>query len=495
MDYIIFSPPQNRRSCFPSPAAGEVHTCRCARTSAPPPADDPDRTDANISFTRFNPADFGAKRRESVFGHTRELFGSLFLDWRRGMAGGGTQQSLRKALGAIKDSTKVGLAKVNSDYKELDVAIVKATNHVQRPSKEKYIQNIFSAISAARPRADVAYCIHALARRLAKTHNWAVALKTLIVIHRALREVDATFREELVNYSGGRSPMLNLAHFKDDSSPHAWDYSSWIRQYALFLEERLECFFVLKYDVETDYPSTAKGLAFPIKSMAARSAMSSADNTVTDGTPLTMRFFSLCVDVLSISATSAPSDSLFQEFSEVVIENFLIYDLQLENLITKMMVFLEDSWAVPMLKRTKDLGTMELLEQLSALQLLLFRLLACEVAGESVKIYNAICDGTINMIDKFFEMRRDDAVKALEIYRKAGKQAKQLSSFYELCKSLGLGRGERFPKIEQPPESFIEAMEEYVLNAPLGLIRKDQEVCHALWSISFNKDIDKTTVL
>lgn len=28
--------------------------------------------------------------------------------------------------------------------------------------------------SAMRPRADVAYCIHALARRLAKTHNWTV---------------------------------------------------------------------------------------------------------------------------------------------------------------------------------------------------------------------------------------------------------------------------------------------------------------------------------
>jgi hypothetical protein len=34
-----------------------------------------------------------------------------------GMAGLSTQQSLRKALGAIKDSTKVGLAKVNSSYK------------------------------------------------------------------------------------------------------------------------------------------------------------------------------------------------------------------------------------------------------------------------------------------------------------------------------------------------------------------------------------------
>jgi len=34
----------------------------------------------------------------------------------------------------------------------------------------------------------------------------------------------------------------------------AWDYSSWVRTYALFLEERLECFRVLKYDIEADRP-------------------------------------------------------------------------------------------------------------------------------------------------------------------------------------------------------------------------------------------------
>lgn len=39
------------------------------------------------------------------------------------MSGGGTQQSLRKALGAIKDSTRVGLAKVNSDYKVINLIV------------------------------------------------------------------------------------------------------------------------------------------------------------------------------------------------------------------------------------------------------------------------------------------------------------------------------------------------------------------------------------
>lgn len=311
------------------------------------------------------------------------------------MSGGGTQQSLRKYLGAIKDTTTVSLAKVNSDYKELDIAIVKATNHVERPAKEKHIKAIFYAISAARPRADVAYCIHALARRLAKTHNWAVALKTLIVIHRALREVDPTFREELINYGRSRSHMLNLAHFKDDSSANAWDYSAWVRTYALYLEERLECFRVLKYDAETDPP------------------------------------------------------------------------------------------------RTRDLETAELLEQLPALQQLLFRLLYCQpqgaaaynivihlalsmVAGESVKIYNAISDGTINLVDKFFEMQRHNAVRALDIYRRAGQQAERLSEFYEVCKSIDIGR-DRFIKIEQPPASFLTAMEEYVRDAPrTSTVRKDQ---------------------
>ncbi|KAJ8562328.1 hypothetical protein K7X08_011619 [Anisodus acutangulus] len=325
------------------------------------------------------------------------------------MSGGGTQNSLRKTLGALKDTTTVSLAKINSGYKELDIAIVKATNHVEQPAKEKYIRAIFSAISATRPRADVAYCIHALARRLSKTHNWAVALKTLIVIHRALREVDPTFHEELINYGRSRNRMLNMAHFKDDSSPNAWDYSAWVRAYALFLEERLECFRVLKYDVETDRP------------------------------------------------------------------------------------------------RTKDLDTPELLEQLPAFQQLLYRIIGCQpqgasvhnfviqfalsmVASESIKIYNAISDGTVNLVDKFFEMQRNDALRSLDIYRRAGQQAKVLSEFYEICKSIDVGRGEKFIKIEQPPASFLQAMEEYVTEAPrASTVRKDSE-SKVILAIEYKKD-------
>lgn len=36
---------------------------------------------------------------------------------------------------------------------------------------------IMAATSMVRPRADVAYCIHALHRRLIKTRNWTVRLQ------------------------------------------------------------------------------------------------------------------------------------------------------------------------------------------------------------------------------------------------------------------------------------------------------------------------------
>ncbi|XP_057767235.1 putative clathrin assembly protein At5g35200 [Salvia miltiorrhiza] len=302
-------------------------------------------------------------------------------------AGTNSQQSFRNAIKSIiKESTSV-----NSQYKHIKVTIIKATNHLESLPKEKHVRTLLAAVSGSRPRADVGYCIHALKMRLAQADSWVVALKILIVVHRALREVDRSFLEELSFHSKHRRHMFNLLHFKDKTSPSTMDYSAWIRTYALYIEECLQCFRVLKYDFYSD-----------------------------------------------------PT-------------------------------------------RTKNLDIPALLEQLPALQQLLLRLLCCQpigaatynymvqftlsmVAAESVKLYVAITDGVLILVDKFFEMQRGDAVAAHAIYRRAVEQAQRLSDFFEMCRSLEFDQTQKYVKIEQPPASFLTAMEEYIRDAPQTII-------------------------
>ena len=57
------------------------------------------------------------------------------------------------------------------EYAFLSCQLPRVTSHF---SWFFFVSEIFSATSVVRPRTDVAYCIHALARRLAKTKNWIV---------------------------------------------------------------------------------------------------------------------------------------------------------------------------------------------------------------------------------------------------------------------------------------------------------------------------------
>jgi hypothetical protein len=81
---------------------------------------------------------------------------------------------------------------------------------------------------------------------------------------------------------------------------------------------------------------------------------------------------------------------------------------------------------------------------------------------------------------QFFEMQRDDALRALDLFKRAINQAGQLSEFYEMCKTIHIGRGERFLKIELPPTSFLQAMEEYVRDAPLASINQRNQAVLAI---------------
>lgn len=148
---------------------------------------------------------------------------------------------IRKALGAVKDRTSIGLAKVgggSTAISDLDVAIVKATRHDEHPSEEKHIREILGLTRYS--RAHISACVATLSRRLGKTRSWAVALKALILVHRLLAEGDPAYEEEVFFATRRGTRLLDMSDFRDTSRSDPWDFSAFVRTYALYLDERLE---------------------------------------------------------------------------------------------------------------------------------------------------------------------------------------------------------------------------------------------------------------
>lgn len=147
---------------------------------------------------------------------------------------------LRKAIGAVKDQTSISLAKVggSTSLADLDVAIVKATRHEEYPPEERHIREILSLTVYS--RAYVGACVSTISRRLNKTKNWVVALKAVMLIHRLLNDGDPAYEQEIFFATRRGTRLLNLSDFRDTSQNNSWDYSAFVRTYALYLDEQLE---------------------------------------------------------------------------------------------------------------------------------------------------------------------------------------------------------------------------------------------------------------
>uniref|UniRef100_A0A0D6R006 ENTH domain-containing protein n=1 Tax=Araucaria cunninghamii TaxID=56994 RepID=A0A0D6R006_ARACU len=152
---------------------------------------------------------------------------------------------LRRLVGIVKDNAAVSRAITNTEFSALHIAILRATSHEESPPQEKHVAMILSAGSSS-SRLRAARCVAELLKRLTKTRNWAVALKSLIVVHRTLREGSFIFQDQLSlsPFRGGRN-YLNMVNFRDCSSPAAWQASSWVRCYARYVDQWLSTCRVL----------------------------------------------------------------------------------------------------------------------------------------------------------------------------------------------------------------------------------------------------------
>ncbi|KAF2292964.1 hypothetical protein GH714_034318 [Hevea brasiliensis] len=79
-------------------------------------------------------------------------------------------------------------------------------------------------------RATAAAAIEALMDRLQSTHDSSVAIKCLAIVHHIIKDGSFILQDQLSVYpsTGGRN-YLKLSSFRDNTTPIAWELSSWVR--------------------------------------------------------------------------------------------------------------------------------------------------------------------------------------------------------------------------------------------------------------------------
>lgn len=144
---------------------------------------------------------------------------------------------LRRAIDAVKDHTSLSLAFI-SGSSDIHVAVLRSTSHDPSPSNEETVAELlFLASSSPEP------AVRSLYRRLSRTRNWIVAVKSLSIISRGISDAGPDFRREALAATGedGRRRLLDLSGFRDESGLSSpWDFTAFVRTLALYLDAKLE---------------------------------------------------------------------------------------------------------------------------------------------------------------------------------------------------------------------------------------------------------------
>ncbi|KAG5594145.1 hypothetical protein H5410_035377 [Solanum commersonii] len=323
--------------------------------------------------------------------------------------------SIRKAIGAVKDQTSISLAKVTSNVApDLEVLVVKATTHDNDPANEKYIREILHLTFNS--RGYVSAFVFAVSKRLSKTHDWVVALKALVLVHRLLTDGDPVLGQEIMYASRRGMRVLNMSGFRDEAHSNSWDHSGFVRTYAIYLDQKLE---FSTYDRKLNdgdgygqYRSDGHG-------MDRRE-----------------RFF------------NEPDESAGRE---------------------------EKSGVTP----AREMKPEKVLERLNQLLQLLDRFLACRPTGaakdsrmvlaalyslvkESFNLYADICEVLHNLLDRFSEMEYADCVKTFDAYVSAAKMIDELVGTYNWCKDVGIARSSEFPEVQVITDKLLGTLEGFL---------------------------------
>ncbi|XP_032999232.1 clathrin coat assembly protein AP180 isoform X17 [Lacerta agilis] len=78
-----------------------------------------------------------------------------------------------------------------------------------------------------------------------------------------------------------------------------------------------------------------------------------------------------------------------------------------------------------------------------------------------IKLFACYNDGVINLLEKFFEMKKGQCKEALEIYKRFLTRMTRVSEFLKVAEQIGIDKGD-IPDLTQAPSSLMETLEQHL---------------------------------
>nr|XP_061817101.1 phosphatidylinositol-binding clathrin assembly protein-like isoform X5 [Nerophis lumbriciformis] len=80
---------------------------------------------------------------------------------------------------------------------------------------------------------------------------------------------------------------------------------------------------------------------------------------------------------------------------------------------------------------------------------------------DSIRLFAAYNEGVINLLEKYFDMKKNQCKDALDIYKKFLYRMTKLSEFLKVAEEVGIDQGD-IPDLSQAPSSLLEALEQHL---------------------------------
>ncbi|XP_062262420.1 phosphatidylinositol binding clathrin assembly protein a isoform X16 [Platichthys flesus] len=206
--------------------------------------------------------------------------------------------------------------------------------------------------------------------------------------------------ERFIQYLASRNTLFNLSNFLDKSGLQGYDMSTFIRRYSRYLNEKA----VSYRQVAFDFTKVKRG---------------------SDGLMRTMNTEKLLKTI-----------PIIQNQMDVLLD----FNVTSEELKTSPPVF--------------QVNANELTNGvINAAFMLLFK--------DAIRLFAAYNEGIINLLEKYFDMKKVQCKDGLDIYKKFLTRMTRISEFLKVAEQVGIDRGD-IPDLSQAPSSLLDALEQHL---------------------------------